>query len=354
MARAIRTMRVWVRRVRDTSNARRASQFALRVQMNTSVRDTSLGLWLLSMAMGASAAQAAPIRAHQPLLEPMLVHAGGAQGVRLTTFVNRGAAQVARIEVYEHDERDRPTRYMGQLNDQGLAGDLRANDQWYAATLDVELATPGLRRYSVALTIDGERDTLWSAPATLEALPREVVLGSTPPRFERELIDPETEATLACDGVLVYYAKGMPYAEIDAQPPSVHGFAIALLPRLGSVVHAYEVSFHSDLRTFDAYNAQGGFFDLFAMTLGPRYFDQPLVDDVRPQLNSYFTAGGAFRIDSSVPIQVGSSDTQTVGLASTAPVLNVVLDTRAPAQVDAQFPSWGTVTIEDITPPRFE
>jgi thermitase len=155
-----------------------------------------------------------------------------------------------------------------------------------------------------------------------------------------------------------------PFALTDAQPSTINGVALPLLPRFVSVPppapspflqSTYTISFSSNLRTFDSYNAQNGFFDVFAMTLGSSYFNQTLSDDIRPLVNEYFALGGAARLSSGLPAQLGTFTAQAITLTtSTLPFLSVVLDTQTLPDRDLAKPSWGTVTLEDITPPSFE
>lgn len=141
------------------------------------------------------------------------------------------------------------------------------------------------------------------------------------------------------------------------QTASVHGFAVPLLPRVSPVpvpFAAYALTYSASLRTFDAYNSSAGFFDLFSASLGAPYFNLSLTDDVRPGLNAYFSAGGPARLNQT-PTEINIPQ-QTAELSTSAllPFLSVVLDTRTLPDSDTTRPSWGIVTIQDLTPPAFD
>lgn len=141
------------------------------------------------------------------------------------------------------------------------------------------------------------------------------------------------------------------------QAASVHGFAVPLLPRVSPVpvpFSAFDLSYSATLRTFDAYNSSAGFFDLFSASLGAPYFNLNLVDDIRPNLNAWFTAGGPARL-SQDPTEI-DIPLQTAGLSTSAllPFLSVVLDTRTLPNSDTAKPSWGIVVVHDLTPQAFE
>jgi thermitase len=173
---------------------------------------TAFTIGALTIAGNASAA----IRVHRPVFEPSLLRAGEAQQVRLTTFINHGATPVLNAHAFAHDERGRPTVLLGTLHDDGRDGDAYAGDQRFSLTLSLSEREPVVRTYSISADIEGLRDPIWSTAVTLEALPEEAPIGSAPPAFERGIVDPVSDATLACDGVLVYFAKGTDYAHIQA------------------------------------------------------------------------------------------------------------------------------------------
>jgi hypothetical protein len=155
------------------------------------------------------------IRVHRPIVDPALLQAGTTTAVRLSAFINHGDARACAVRAYELDARGIPARLSGALHDDGRDGDLHAGDQRFSLVLSLSEHEPVVRTYSIAADVEGLREPLWSTTVALETLPEEAPIGSAPPPFERSVVDPVSDATLACDGVLVYFAKGTDYVRIQ-------------------------------------------------------------------------------------------------------------------------------------------
>jgi len=164
-------------------------------------------------------------------------------------------------------------------------------------------------------------------------------------------LDPSVQAIVPAPfpstGIQIHLGSigGPPTA--NRQHASVHGVAFSV--RFQPFIRA---QFITNLRSCDAY-VPGAFYDLFSMSMANApYWELPLTDDVRPLLNSFFTARAFTRQFSGGCDTVGVPvDLQDVTRPSgSSQWLSIVLDTRTLPFADTFLPSWGTVTIEDLSP----
>ena len=141
----------------------------------------------------------------------------------------------------------------------------------------------------------------------------------------------------------------VPRARTAIQAPAISGAFLPLLPAA-----SYRIRFHHNFQTFDTY-ASLNFFDSFSLSLNQLpYHQRSLTDPLNATaLNAAMLWGGSIPNLLVTPQSNAAIGTERT-LVSTSPgngqILSIVLDTFSVPGRSNTLPSWGTVTIDDITP----
>ncbi|MFN2611125.1 MAG: PxKF domain-containing protein [Actinomycetota bacterium] len=167
---------------------------------------------------------------------------------------------------------------------------------------------------------------------------------------------PETPEVSADGNTVVMGTADRP--ESGTMNSSMHSEAAAL-PSGGS----YSITFNYDLSSWDSYNAPGssnapynggtGYYDSFSVSVSQRpYWQLGLTDPLNttdlPGLG--FVWGATSYGDGQIEHTSGTKTVTVPGDPTKTNYLNVTLDTASQPQSNHAYPSWGTITITDVTP----
>lgn len=139
-------------------------------------------------------------------------------------------------------------------------------------------------------------------------------------------------------------------SEDDQQPESYHGAATLLSP-----ASQYVITFDYHLYSWDSYislsEAGAGYWDSFSVSVASQPIWQmavydPITKNRIPGLG--FIWGGVKWGDSILKHVTGTKTVIVPGNPSGNNYLNVVLDTATEVHTDANYPSWGTITIKSV------
>jgi len=138
--------------------------------------------------------------------------------------------------------------------------------------------------------------------------------------------------------------------EADTQPIAISGATIEIPP----CAQVY-VEFDYSLNTWDSYNpsvgAGTGYWDSFTISVSQdKYWNLTLTDpaDTDADLAVGFIWGGILYGDGVLDTTSGTGSATMAASTTSTNYLNVVLDTATLPQADANYPSWGEITITKL------
>jgi hypothetical protein len=194
-------------------------------------------------------------------------------------------------------------------------------------------------RVWLALVLSLAGSVAIAAPASAATLPW-MLCGSCPNSPEAAVVGSTNTVLMGVSG----------RAEGDSQPEAIHGASAPLKP-----AKSYAVTFAFDLFTWDSYNApaaEHGWWDSFSVSITTRpYWDLSVSDPITnaSALKGLgWLWGGRNFGDGHLEHKSGKLTVTMRGSASRSNFLNVVLDTRTGTGVDADYPSWGSITIKKV------
>jgi subtilisin family serine protease len=151
------------------------------------------------------------------------------------------------------------------------------------------------------------------------------------------------------DGLTITLGPPFSRGKNDKTDASICGYSIPL-----ERATSYSVKASYTLNTWDAYK-KDAYWDSMSISISQKYYWvlNGLMDpiDKLPNLLSVAAVvGGETRGPDSFKVVEGALDDKTKIKGFDTNYLNLVLDTKTGPDSDDQYPSWGKITVQDITP----